>query len=571
MPQAEVGAQSIQTPLLGGFYISRSIVANDTECLNLYPEKNPEGSNTPYTDYLTPGLTVLQQSGAPNGPLAGFARGAYVASNGQLYICVGNTIYSVDATWRFFTIGQISTSTMTPVSMQDNGTDMAIVDGSTSGWVVNLTTNAMTPYPGISVSSATVAAGGAGGANGAVVLTLVGGTGPTPAQLNGTISGGALTAIQSVANGGAYSVLAAGVYSVTGGGLAGATVNVVPNANAFLGADKVDYIDTFLVFNQPGTRNFYSSLSNTTRLDPTYVASKTSYPDNLQTLIVCHRELWLLGSQKSTELWYDAGGTQFPFQIEPGVYIEQGCIAKYSVARHDVEIFWLSVNADGKATVFMGKDYKAVPISTYAIADQLSKYPTISDAVGMVYQQMDHVFYVLTFPTANATWVYDRTENLWHERAWIDANGVKNRIRPGFLCQAYGKILAGDWQNGTLYQYDLANNTDNGMPIRRERTFPHLVNQSKRNSYSRFIADMESGDTLDQNDYLITLSWSDDRGKTWKNPLTQSLGKQGEYLVWPTWPGSLGMARDKLFKLSWTCPSNTALNGAYVNVVQALT
>ena len=212
-----------------------------------------------------------------------------------------------------------------------------------------------------------------------------------------------------------------------------------------------------------------------------------------------------------------------------------------------------------------------MPISTYAIADQLSKYSTISDAVGMVYQQMDHVFYVITFPTANATWVYDRTENLWHERAWIDTNGGKNRIRPAFLCQAYGKILAGDWENGTLYHYDLSNNTDNGNPIRRERTFPHLVNQSKRNSYSRFIADMESGDTLDQNDYLITLSWSDDRGKTWKNPLTQSLGKQGEYLVWPTWPGSLGMARDKLFKLSWTCPSNTALNGAYVNVVQALT
>jgi hypothetical protein len=229
------------------------------------------------------------------------------------------------------------------------------------------------------------------------------------------------------------------------------------------------------------------------------------------------------------------------------------------------------VNADGKATVFMGKDYKAVPISTYAIADQLSKYSDISDAIGMVYQQMDHVFYVLTFPTANATWVFDRTENLWHQRAWLDSDGNLNRIRPAFLVQAYGKILAGDWETGKLYHYDLDNNTDDGNPILRMRTFPHLVNKSKRNSYSRFIADMECGATLDQSDYMITLVYSDDRGKTWKNPIQQSLGKQGEYMVWPTWAGSLGMARDKLFKIYWTCPSNTALNGAYVNVVPAAT
>ena len=244
--------------------------------------------------------------------------------------------------------------------MQDNGTDLVIVDGTVNAFAVSLATNVMIPYPD-------------------------------------------------------------------------------PN---FLGADRVDYLDTFLVFNQPGTRNFYCTLSNVLTIDPTYIAAKTSYPDNIQVHMVNHRELWLLGSQKSTELWYDAGGTQFPFQIEPGVYIEQGCVAKASVARHDVEIFWLGINADGKATVFLGKDYKAQPISTYAIAQKLSDYTTISDAIGMVYQQQDHIFYVLTFPSANATWVYDRRENLWHERMWLDSNGGENRIRPNFLIAAYGKILS---------------------------------------------------------------------------------------------------------------------------------
>lgn len=487
MPGQQVGAQSIQLPLTGGFYQSRSIIANDTRCVNLYPESNPEGSETPFTDYPTPGLTILREAGTADGPLQGAARCCYTASNGGVYICVGATVYFVDATWRFFTLGMLSADGTTPVCMQDNGTDLVVVDGTLFGFSISLETNLMIPYPDVN----------------------------------------------------------------------------------FLGADRVDYIDTFLVFNQPGTRNFYSTLSNVLTIDPTYVASKTSYPDNLQTLIVNHREIWLIGSQKSTEIWYDAGGTQFPFQIEPGVYIEQGCVAKYSVARHDVEVFWLGINADGKAMVFLGKDYKAQKISTYAIADEISKYPVISDAIGMVYQQLDHIFYVLTFPTANKTWVYDRSQNLWHQRVYLDNNGNENRIRPNFISQAYGKIVCGDWETGTLYEYDLLNNKDAGQPIVRIRTFPHLVNLSKRAAYSRFIADMECGTELDTDDYTITLRWSDDRGKTWSVPLTASLGAKGDYLKWPTWPGTLGIARDKLFELSWSSPVDTALNGAFVNVTPA--
>lgn len=82
------------------------------------------------------------------------------------------------------------------------------------------------------VASAAVQSGGSGGTNGAVVLTVVGGTG-SAATLNGTITGNALTAINSVATAGSYSVFPANPASVTGGGLAGATVNlVVDTANA---------------------------------------------------------------------------------------------------------------------------------------------------------------------------------------------------------------------------------------------------------------------------------------------------------------------------------------------------
>jgi hypothetical protein len=45
-----------------------------------------------------------------------------------------------------------------------------------------------------------------------------------------------------------------------------------------------------------------------------------------------HREAWLIGTQ-TTEVWYNAGNAQFSFAELPGVFIEHGCVAPYSIAR----------------------------------------------------------------------------------------------------------------------------------------------------------------------------------------------------------------------------------------------
>jgi hypothetical protein len=61
-------------------------------------------------------------------------------------------------------------------------------------------------------------------------------------------------------------------------------------------------------------------------------------------------------------------------------------------------------------------------VSTPAIADAISKYSRIDDAIGFCYQQGAHIFYFLTFPTGNATWCYDLSTQLWHERCHLDEN-----------------------------------------------------------------------------------------------------------------------------------------------------
>jgi hypothetical protein len=489
------------------------------------------------------------------------------------------------------------------------------------------------------VVSATVAAGGTSGTPG--TQTVVGTTGVgTPFQASVTVSGGGvITAVLSITDGGIYTTnpIDITLEPVVGAGLIGAKLAVVmgvqqaevvfpggayslapsnPVAQTsttgigtgatfdmdfadngeFFGADKVDYIDTFMIFNEPGTVSFYSTLSNTIiPFDPLYVAGKVGNPDVLVGLIVVHREIWLFGAL-TTEVWSDVGAANFPFAPIPGVFIQHGCVAKYSIATWDLATFWLSQDKTGEVMVFMGMSYNAVRVSTYAIEYQISKYEVISDAIGFIYQQQGHVFYQLTFPSADKTWVFDISTKQWAEKVSIDNSGREHRHRANCHAFAYGMNLVGDWQNGNLYQFDPMNATENGLPIIRRRGFPHLESEGKRVHYSRFAADIEvgtvegvttvvllsgAGDFNDDfnSDFgpgttqypvgypLINLRWSDDKGRTFGNPVEQSLGATGQYLMQPQWR-RLGIARDRVFELYWSTNAMIALNGAFVDVVE---
>lgn len=341
---------------------------------------------------------------------------------------------------------------------------------------------------------------------------------------------------------------------------------------AFYGADTVNYVDTFFVFNKPSSQQFYISLSADVAFDPLDIASKSTYSDTLITLAVMHREIWLFGSQ-TTEVWYNTGAADFTFGRMPGVFIEHGCVAKHSVAKIDLALFWLGSDLQGQGIVFAGKNYAAQRISTYAIEQEFSTYPTLSDAIGFSYLQQGHAFYVLTFPTANKTWCFDVSTGLWHQRGYLNADGTVSRHRMNCTSFNNNRNLVGDWQTGQVFALDTNNYTDNGQPILRIRSFPHIAGKDgNRVLFRQFIADMEVGRGLpgDTADPEVRLRWSDDRGASWGNYVFGSIGKVGEFLTSIQYQ-RLGYARDRVFELSWSVPVKTALNGAYVDASPART
>lgn len=362
------------------------------------------------------------------------------------------------------------------------------------------------------------------------------------------------------------------------GSIYGWTIHLATNAmalvvdQAFYGADRVDFVDGYFILNRPGTAQFYISDALATTFNALNIASKSTYPDQLNTFIVMHREIWLIGEQ-TTEIWFNTGAADFTFGRMPGVFIEHGCIAKHSVAKHDLTVFWLSRDKDGQGVVVAGKSYATNRISTHAIEQELQTYARLDDAVGYCYQQGGHPFYVLTFPTANKTWCFDMATGEWHQRGYLEADGSVSRHRGIGHTLNTGRNLVQDYATGAVYSLDSNAYTDSGNPILRVRSFPHIgAGDGCRAFFRQFIADMECGQGLpgDTAEPEIRLRWSDDRGFSWGNYTTDTLGKAGVYKHVIQFQ-RLGYARDRVFELSWSAPVKTALIGAYIDLKSART
>lgn len=341
------------------------------------------------------------------------------------------------------------------------------------------------------------------------------------------------------------------------------------NDGDFPGAGTVCYIDGYFVFNEPNSQKIWvTSLLNGTDIDPLDFASAEGSPDGVVGIIADHRELWVFGTN-SVEVWSNTGNPDFPFSRIQGAFNELGCVAAYSIAKMDNGLFWLGQDARGQGIVYRANGYMGQRISTHAVEWQIQQYGNLSDAIGYTYQQDGHSFYVLIFPTANTTWVYDVSTQAWHERAGF-VNGEFTRHRSN--CQVFfnNEVLVGDYQNANVYAFDLNNFSDNNNVqkwLRSWRALPTGQNNLKRTAQHSLQLDLETGVGLNLgqgSDPQVMLRWSDDGGHTWSNEHWVSIGKIGEFYRRAIWR-RLGMTmklRDRVYELSGTDPVKIAIIGA---------
>lgn len=472
----------MKTPILGSAYVARSINAADNRMINLFPEVVPEGGKEAAFLLRAPGLRLLASIG--DGPIRGmWSHGNYA------YIVSGYKLYKVDSSYTATLIGTVLGEG--PVSMTDNGYVMFIAAGSNS-YQYLLSGETITFAGSITNTTLKVTSISAGSIYEGmpVIGTGIDAATTIVSQTDGTI-GGVGTYEVSISQ-----TIAAGTI------MKGPAPYQEITSDSFLGASVVVYVDTYFIYMEPNSQRVYSVDTFDSSGSPIYplvfdatnVASAEGSPDNLVSIIVDHNELWLFGTN-SVEVWYDAGGAAFPFSRIQGAFNELGCAATFSVAKMENGLFWLGADARGRGMIYRANGYRGERISTHAVEYAIGQYSVISDAIAYTYQQEGHSFYVITFPTANATWVFDASTNAWHERAgWENSTFVRHRGN----CQLAfnNEILIGDYRGGNIYAFDLDVHSDNNDVqrwLRSWRALPPGQNTLKRTAHKSLQLDCESG------------------------------------------------------------------------------
>lgn len=505
---------------VGGANASASSYQDCQTCINYYPEISPsKNSKVPVALLGAPGL--IQVAAAPGGGAPGFS-------------------LSMTA-WP-----QPSAVTNLPVR---------------GLWVLPGETTALTVIANVCylVSILTY---GSSTTLGALSLTKLGtlntSSGPVCIRDNG-IQGG-LAIIVDGPNGYLY-------------GLATQSFTTITDSN-FLGATRVAYIDGWWIFNQPTTASFYTPQSPYSEtFNASYFALKDAFSDLLVGLMESKEELWLIGEETS-EIWYNAGGQFFPFQRLVGTLLQVGSKAPYSIARlsrgGQDGLIWLGRSDRGENIVVASQGLSYEVVSTPAVSDALAKLVTTSDAIGYTYQEDTHEFYVLSFPTADVTWVYDASmppDLAWTQRLSYDPYAqLLHRHRSNCYMNFGGMRIVGDYQNGALYQMTRAAQNDAGWPLLARRRAPHIWKKETRGRVfmSSLQIDFAPGQGASSGlgaNPTASLRISRDAGTTFGQANKAPMGAIGNYRTRTMWR-RLGWGRDNVAELEVIAPINRDIIGA---------
>lgn len=216
-----------------------------------------------------------------------------------------------------------------------------------------------------------------------------------------------------------------------------------------------------LVLQKDSNTFAFSALEDFATWDPLDVNQISTVSDQVVTMLVSHREIFLLGSQSSS-VWANVGDADNPFQPIPGVQIAQGSGAAFGAVNLDNTVYFLGGNEIGNRIVYRFKGYTPERISNHAVEYILNNYPRVENAIAWSYSEEGHAFYVLylpsppdpTQPIRHTFLVYDVSTGEWHERALWDPTLERWKPHIGRChCVAFSQQihLVGDRRGPAIY------------------------------------------------------------------------------------------------------------------------
>jgi len=366
--------------------------------------------------------------------------------------------------------------------------------------------------------------------------------------------------------------------AVDGVGVLGLTLatNVATNsiANFPPGATHVACVDNTFLANEGGTQRIqYSAVGDGLSWNALDVISAEALPDDVVALVAFGRQIYVQGSSSFQQFW-NSGDANRPFVPVEGSTVEVGCIAPASVVKDEVGVYWLGADERGGPRIYKASGGVVAPVSTPAmdaafIGSNNEPAYVLEDARGYTFRMDGHVYYVLTFPTSEKTWLYDATTQGWSEFLEWTA-GEWKRHRSNCAIYAFGRQLIGDFANGKLYELSPNVHANDGRPLRALRSTAYLSKDQQQFSVGSIEVVCERGVGLTAgqgSDPQMMLRVSKDGGATWIPEQVRPIGRTGEFRDRSRFTRPCGNARAIVAEISITDPVKRAITAGLINAV----
>jgi hypothetical protein len=312
-------------------------------------------------------------------------------------------------------------------------------------------------------------------------------------------------------------VCEAGAYYINSG-----AISAYPDSDVGTGSSApvcMTYHDGYFMFGYRDGDILASGL-NAVTINTLDVANAASNADGLVQLWSYSGQLYAAG-EKTIEVWgYPVNNAGFPL-TRVGYHITPGLISPHCVAGFEPE--W------GNPPIYVGTDntvrwlqgYQAQRISTPDLERLIAEVEDQSTLEAMAYRSAGTAFWQLSCD--DWTWVFNANNPGWFERK---SDGSERSRFTGGAVYAFGTWLVGDTETSKLLEIDhtvayegVGNNLTATIISPSIKAWPNRV-RIARADFDLVVPAV----TADTTAPTIDISWSDDGGATFKNPLTRSLG-----------------------------------------------
>jgi len=331
----------------------------------------------------------------------------------------------------------------------------------------------------------------------------------------------------------------------------------------FIGAQSITHQDGYAITAEVDSQwMMQSAAADPTAYTSTHKTQVARASDNLVRVVSSGGNIWAYGAL-TTEVYHNTGAALFSFERYE-VFLTHGLLGRGAFCEADNTRFWLNDNR----WLIRDQGFAPLKVTRDGIDYQFESYATASDAITYSFEMEGHEFVVMSFPSADKTWVYDVSTKQFHTwTSYKTSAATQGRHRSN--CYAYfnGEHIVGDFENGRIYKLDLNVYSDNSNSIQRRFTLPNVHDKDRRANmrHNRLEIEFEGGVGLatgQGNDPQAVLDWSDDDGHTFGNQRWTDMGPVGVYGNRAIWD-MLGMSRNRIYRCTVSDPVKVVVLGAY--------